>query len=73
MQDLEKAMRELERSGKVDALRALAGSPDGQRLSRSIDQAALEKAVKTGDSAALQQILRGVLSTGEGRRLAEEL
>ena len=28
---------------------------------------------KGGDSAALQQILRGVLSTAEGQRLAENI
>ena len=37
------------------------------------NQAAVEKAVKGGDSAALQQILRGVLGTAEGQRLAESI
>ena len=73
MQDLEKAMGELARQGKLDQLKALAGSRDGQALGRSIDRAALERAVKSGDSAALQQILQGALSTEQGRRLAREL
>ena len=34
---------------------------------------AVQKAAKSGDMAALQNILRGVLSTDEGRKLAESL
>ena len=73
MQDLEKAAQELQRKGKADGIRALADSADGQRLSQMIDAGAVEKAVKGGDSAALQQILRGVLGTAEGQRLAENI
>ncbi len=73
MQDLEKLAQELRRSGKTDGIRALADSADGRRLGQMIDGGAVEQAVRQGDSAALQQILRGVLSTEEGRRLAEDL
>ncbi len=73
MQDLEKLAQALQRQGKADGLRALADSADGRKLGQMIDGAAVEKAVKGGDSAALQQMLRGVLSTDEGRRLAENL
>ena len=34
---------------------------------------AMEQAVRSGDSAALGQILREVLRTEEGRRLAQKL
>ena len=73
MQDWEKITQELRRKGKTEDIRALADSADGQKLGKMIDGAAVESAVKSGDSAALQQILRGVLSTAEGQRLAENL
>lgn len=73
MQDLEKLEQELRRKGKAEGIRALAESADGQRLGQMIDGGAVERAVKSGDSAALQQILRTVLGTDEGRRLAESL
>ena len=73
MQELEKLEQELLRAGKAREIRALADSADGQKLGQMIDGGAVERAVKTGDSAALQQILRTVLGTDEGRRLAENL
>lgn len=73
MQDLEKLTQELRSKGKTEGLRALAASEDGQRLSAMIDGKAAEQALRSGDSAALQQLLRGVLGTAEGRRLAEHL
>lgn len=73
MQDLESMARELQRQGKTARIRALADSADGRRLGQMIDGTAVEKAVQRGDSAALQQILRGVLGTAEGQRLAENL
>ncbi len=73
MQDLEKMAQELRRQGKAEGIRALADSADGQKLGKMIDAAAVEQAVKGGDSAALQQILRGVLDTAEGQRLAESI
>ena len=36
-----------------------------------IDPDAIERAAKSGDGAALQSILKDVLGTDEGRRLAE--
>lgn len=73
MKDLEKLARELQKSGRTEGIRALADSADGQKLGKMIDAGAVEKAVRGGDSAALQQILRGVLSTAEGQRLAENI
>jgi hypothetical protein len=73
MQDLETMAKELRKNGKAEGIRALADSADGQKLGQMIDAKAVEKAVKGGDSAALQQILRGVLSTAEGQRLAENI
>lgn len=73
MNELEKLGRELEKSGKRDELKRLADSDDGRAVSRLVDADKVGKAAKSGDMAALQDILRGVLSTDEGRRLAESL
>ena len=73
MQDLEKIAQELRRRGKTEGIRALADSADGRKLGSMIDGEAAQRALRSGDSAALQQLLRGVLGTDEGRRLVTEL
>lgn len=65
--------RELEKRGKADKIKQLADSEDGRRLSKLIDQKAIEAAARKGDSAALSGILSQVLSTDEGKRLAASL
>ena len=73
MRKLEEIERELERSGKAEALRALAGTAEAQSLGTLIDRTAVEKAVKGGDTEALQRLLGGLLATPEGQRMAEKL
>lgn len=73
MLDLERVNAEIEKSGKKDRLKSLADSAEGHAVSRMLDPAAVEKAAKSGDTAALQSILSDVLSTDEGKRLAERL
>lgn len=73
MNDLEKLGGQLEKSGKSDRLKSIAESDDGKAVGRMVDAEAVRKAAGSGDMAALQNILRGVLSTDEGRRLAESL
>ena len=73
MQELEKLAQELRRRGKTEGIRALADSADGRKLGSMIDGEAAQRALRSGDSAALQQLLRGVLGTDEGRRLVTEL
>ena len=73
MLDLERVNAEIEKSGKKDRLKSLADSAEGRAVSRMLDPAAVEKAAKSGDTAALQSILSDVLSTDEGKRLAERL
>ena len=68
--DLDQLERRLK--GK-DGLGALAGSPEGKAVSAQFDEAEVRAAAKSGDSAALQDILRRVLSTPEGRALAEKV
>lgn len=73
MRNFEEIGRELERRGKTGELKKLAESDDGQRLGRMIDAKAVETAAKSGDSQALRELLGSVLSTAEGRRLAESV
>ena len=71
MQNFEQLGRELERRGKTRELQALAESEDGARLAAMLDTKKLERAAKEGDGDALRRMLGSVLSTEEGKRLAE--
>ena len=71
--DIEKMSAELERSGKAEELRKLAESADGLALNAMFDAAAVARAVSSGDREAMQGILRQVLNTDEGRRIAKQL
>lgn len=73
MKDLEKLGAELNKSGKGEKLKSIADSAEGKAISRMVDSARVEQAAKSGDTAALRDILSQVLSTDEGRRLAEKL
>ena len=72
MANLEALGRELERRGKTGDLKRLAESADGQKLGQMIDARAVEQAARSGDAAALSALLRSVLSTEEGKRLARQ-
>lgn len=71
--DIEKITGELERSGKADKLRELADSEDCRALGAMLDAATMAKAVASGDSSAIGGILRQVLSTEEGKRVAQKI
>ena len=73
MRDLESVGKELDRLGKTQKLKSITDSEDGQRIGRMLDQKALEKAARSGDTQALRGILSQVLGTDEGKRLAENL
>lgn len=73
MQSFEDIGRELERRGKTNTLKSLAQSPDGQKLGRMLEPGAVEKAARSGDMNALKNMLSQVLSTDEGKRLAESV
>ena len=68
--DLDQLERKLKGNG---ALGALAGSRGGKAVAARLDEAALRAAAKQGDTAALQEMLRSVLSTPEGEALAEKV
>lgn len=73
MQDIESMGKELLKGTDTKKLKAIADSENGKKISQMIDQAELQRAAKTGDSAALQRILNQVLSTNEGKQLADQL
>lgn len=68
--DLDGMKRELE---KNSALRAAASSGAAQKLMQNLDTAGLEQAAKRGDTTALKGYLAQVLSTPEGKALAEQV
>lgn len=73
MQNFEQLGRELDKRGKTDSIRRLAESPDGAKLAGMVDASAIEKAARSGDSEAIKAMLSKVLSTQEGKRLAENV
>ena len=68
--DFAELKRELEAK---KALRAAAQSEAGQKLLQHFDASEVERAAKSGDTAALKHILSQVLSSPEGRALAEQV
>lgn len=68
--DFSQLKRELEQK---KALKAAVESESGKKLMQSVDAAAVERAAKSGDAAALQRLLTQVLSTPEGRSLAQQV
>lgn len=71
--NLENLGRQLQSSGKADKIKQIAQSDEGQRLSQMVDAKAIEAAAKSGDNQALRNLLGQILSTEEGRRLAENV
>ena len=68
--DFAELKRELE---SKKALKAAAQSEAGQKLLQQVDSAEVERAAKSGDAAALKSILSRVLSTPEGKELAQQV
>ena len=73
MENIEKFGSELLKSRKGDSIRALADSAEGKALSEKLDPAEVEKAARSGDAEAIKKLIGAVLSTPEGRALAEKL
>lgn len=58
----------------ADAIQKLAESPDGKKVKALIgDEGRLASAVESGDTEALKSMVRSILGTAEGARLAEQL
>ena len=73
MRDLEKEGKRLLSGEKGNALRELAASKEARRLEEKLDPDAVERAVRSGDARALSGLLQQVLSTDEGKALADKL
>lgn len=73
MKNIENIGRELELSGKADKIKKLALSEDGKKLSAMFDAGAAAKAAENGDTDAMKNIVKDVLKSEEGKRLAEQL
>lgn len=73
MKNFAELERELKSGPKGQKLAALADSDEGRRLSAMLDPSEVERAAKQGDTQALRSILAQVLSTPDGRALAEKL
>ncbi len=73
MRNFEEVGKEIERRGKTEQLKKLAESSDGVQVGKMVDPEKLEKAAREGDGAAMRGILNSVLSTDEGKRLAQNL
>lgn len=59
---------------KSDALRSLSETQDAKKIKQMLgDGSSVKNAMKSGDTAALESIVKNVLSTKEGARLAEEI
>lgn len=55
------------------ALQSAVSSAQGQKLAGKIDGNALEQAVKSGDTAQMKTILSQILSSPEGKALAQQV
>ena len=73
MENIEKFGSALLQSQRGDALRSLADSAEGKALSEKLDPAEVERAARSGDAEAIKRLIGSVLSTPEGRSLAEKL
>ena len=73
MNGFEEMEKKLEKTGKMNRLKAIAESNDGKALADALAAKKVEQAARSGDTAALKAILSQVLSTDEGKRLAEKV
>jgi len=73
MHNFEKLGQELERMGKTEEIKRLAQSEAVQKIGLMVDTDAVEKAARSGDNEALKRMLAQVLSTDEGKKLAESV
>ena len=73
MEDFEALGKTLLTGKNGDALRALAASAEAQRLVQQMDGNAAAEIMRSGDPARMKALLQQVLSTPEGKALAEKL
>lgn len=71
--DIGKYSQELLNGKNAETLKKLADGEDGRRVASLVDMKQLEAAAQSGNTAALGTMLSQILSTPEGRRLAEQV
>lgn len=71
--ELEKYAKQWLQGENGDALKKLAESEAGAKLAARLDGGQIENAARTGDTKALADILKGVLSTPEGKSFAQQV
>lgn len=65
--------RKLKSSGAPDSIRDLADSKDAAALAALVDRDQLKTAAEKQDPAVIRAVLQQVLSTDEGKRLAQKV
>ena len=61
-------------NGKANEIKKLANSGDGQKVRKMMGNTDnLKKAVEQGDAETLKRVIKDVMSTEEGARLAQQL
>lgn len=73
LKDIEALGKRLMQSGRGEDIKRLADTEDGMAISRMVDAEALGRAASRGDLEALKGIVSQVLSSSEGKRLAESI
>lgn len=73
MNNFSELEKQLRGNPNAERLMKAADCAEGRRLAQSLDQAAVERAAKSGDTATLQSILAQVMSTPDGKALAQKL
>ena len=73
MADFAQLGRQFQTGPMAESLKKAAASQEGQRVMRSLDADAVEKAAKQGDMQALKGILSTVLASSEGQALVRQL
>lgn len=73
MKDLGSLGKYLADEGKVKKMMSAVSGEDAKKLESMIDRDSLSSALAGGDVKSLENILRQVLNTGEGRELARKI
>ena len=73
MKDLGAMVKYLQNSGNAEKIMEAVSKTDTRRLEEMVDKDALGKALEKGDAKSLENMLRQVLNTGEGRELAKKI
>ncbi len=73
MSDFESMKNMLKQSGKANDIMNAISPDDNKKIGELIDQKALSKAMTSGDTKAMEDIVRGFLNTGDGKAIAEKI